>query len=232
MSNSKFSILSTRLLPDELISELQSENLVVDQLSFIETEILQSIEALQEIEYAYLQTTAVAFTSINAVEAVASEQKEQQPEWIVYCTGPATRKQVEKYFGEEIIAGTADSASELAELIIEDEVDELIFFCGDKRRDELPSILREHDIHVNEIVVYQTIAVSHKIEKNYHGILFFSPSAVESFFKKNKLSENTILFAIGKTTADSIKSFSSNTIITADNPSKEDLVQEVIGFFK
>ena len=181
MPNNKISILSTRMLTEELVSAMESVNLQVDQLSFIETEALQSIETQQEIEYAYLQTTAVAFTSTNAVEAVAYGQEELYPDWNIYCTGPATRKQVEKFFGEEPITGTAESAGELAELIIEDGVDELIFFCGDKRRDELPAMLREHEIEVTEIVVYQTIAVPHKLEKNYQGILFFSPSAVESF---------------------------------------------------
>ena len=86
----------------------------------------------------------------------------------------------------EWVESTANDAVSLAELIAEDRfVDEVIFFCGDQRRDELPEILRQHEVVVNEIVVYQTIAVPHKIEKQYHGILFFSPSAVQSFFQKH-----------------------------------------------
>ena len=116
---------------------------------------------------------------------------------------------IEKYFGSKLVAGTADSAKELADIIAKNSnSDKVVFFCGDHRRDELSAILREKNIEVNEIVVYKTRLVPHKIEKKYDGILFFSPSAVQSFFEKNKLDDQTILFAIGNTTANEIKKYS------------------------
>ena len=115
---------------------------------------------------------------------------------------------IEKYFGSKLVAGTADSAKGLADIITKNSnSDEVVFFCGDHRRDELSAILREKNIEVNEIVAYKTTLVPHKIEKKYDGILFFSPSAVQSFFQKNKLDEETILFAIGNTTANEIKKY-------------------------
>jgi len=138
---------------------------------------------------------------------------------------------VEKYFGAEHIAGTADSAAALADLITEDRfIDNVIFFCGDQRRDELPRILEQNDIDVNEITVYQTMAIPHRVDKFYNAILFFSPSAVESFFSINKVPSQTILFAIGDTTAGTIKQFSNNKIITSDKPGKENLVQHMIEY--
>ena len=143
---------------------------------------------------------------MNAVEAVAAHLNDYIPDWKIYCIGNTTKKLVQEYFGEDLIAETASDATELAEKIIEDNItDEVIFFCGDKRRDELPSILNEHNINVNEIEVYQTNIIQHTIEKNYDGILFFSPSAVQSFFSTNKLNDKTILFAIGNTTSSAIK---------------------------
>jgi uroporphyrinogen-III synthase len=169
---------------------------------------------------------------MNAVEAVANELDGHQPDWRIYSIGNTTRQLVKKYFGEEAIAGSAESAAELAELIVEeDNSDDIFFFCGEQRRDELPDILRSNDIDVNEIVVYQTIQVKHKIEKTYHGILFFSPSAVQSFFSNNKISDKTILFAIGNTTATEIKKYTNNKIITGDEPSKENLVMEMIRYY-
>jgi uroporphyrinogen-III synthase len=73
--------------------------------------------------------------------------------------------------------------------------------------------------------------VKHKIEKTYHGILFFSPSAVQSFFSNNKISDQTILFAIGNTTATEIKKYTNNKIITGDEPGKENLVTEMIRYY-
>jgi len=232
MQQNKIFILSTRPIGDPLINESKHQNIEIDILSFIETVPIRSIEVQQEIENALLKSSAVVFTSMNAVEAVANELDGHQPDWRIYSIGNTTRQLVKKYFGEEAIAGTAESAAELAELIVEeDNSDDIFFFCGEQRRDELPDILRSNDIDVNEIVVYQTIQVKHKIEKTYHGILFFSPSAVQSFFSNNKISDKTILFAIGNTTATEIKKYANNKIITGDEPSKENLVMEMIRYY-
>ena len=232
MQQNKISILSTRPIDESLIEEAKQLNIDIDVLSFIETEPIRSIETQQEIENALLKSSAVVFTSMNAVKAVANELLDQQPDWRIYSIGNTTKQLVKKYFGEEAIAGTADSATELAELIVEkDNSDEVFFFCGDQRRNELPEILRSNDIEVNEIVVYQTIAVPLKVEKKYHGILFFSPSAVESFFSNNKMAEQTILFAIGNTTALALKKYSKNKIIISDEPGKENLVRKMMEYF-
>ena len=232
MQQNKIFILSTRPIGDPLINESKHQNIEIDILSFIETVPIRSIEVQQEIENALLKSSAVVFTSMNAVEAVANELDGHQPDWRIYSIGNTTRQLVKKYFGEKAIAGTAESAAELAELIVEeDNSDDIFFFCGEQRRNELPDILRSNDIDVNEIVVYQTIQVKHKIEKTYHGILFFSPSAVQSFFSNNKVSDQTILFAIGNTTATEIKKYTNNKIITGDEPSKENLVMEMIRYY-
>ncbi|MEO6228970.1 MAG: uroporphyrinogen-III synthase [Ferruginibacter sp.] len=232
MEQNNIHILSTRPLSESLIDEAGAAGITVDTLSFIDTEPIQSIEVQQEIEQTFLRTIKVVFTSMNAVEAVAYYQEQNQPDWDIYCIGTTTNQLVAKYFGEERIARTANDAASLAELIIEDGfTDEVIFFCGDQRRDELPEILRAHDIDVNEITVYQTIRLTHKIEKDYHGILFFSPSAVDSFFTKNKLPANTVLFAIGITTATEIKKHTSNKIIISDEPGKANLVNKMIEYF-
>jgi uroporphyrinogen-III synthase len=232
MQKFRASILSTRLIDETLIRQAKSKNILIDVLSFIETEAIDSIEVYEEINNALLESATVVFTSMNAVEAVAEHINEYKPDWKIYCIGNTTKKLVQKYFGEELVAGFASNAAELAETIIEDDItDEVIFFCGDKRRDELPSLLNEQDIDVNEIEVYQTNMIQHIIEKNYDGILFFSPSAVQSFFSTNKLNDKTILFAIGNTTASAIKKYSKNKIIVADDVGKSNLVEKAIEYF-
>jgi uroporphyrinogen-III synthase len=108
----------------------------------------------------------------------------------------------------------------------------VIFFCGDQRRDEMPDQLKINSIKVTEIVVYKTTLTPQKIEKKYEGILFFSPSAVKSFFQINEVPDQTVLFAIGNTTADELKSFSKNKIVTSDVPTRETLIDKVISYFQ
>ena len=233
MQGNKINILSTRPVSATITDEAKAKGIIIESLSFIATEPIENVEVQQEVEQAFLLSTTVIFTSMNAVEAVAAQLEDQQPDWNIYTMGHTTMELVKKFFGEDRITGTASSAAELAELIVEDgTVQEVIFFCGDQRRDELPDILQSNEIDVQEIEVYSTVATPHKLTKQYEGILFFSPSAVKSFFSVNKLSSNTILFAIGDTTANAIKKYSTNKIIISDAPVKEDLVREMMEFFE
>ncbi len=178
------------------------------------------------------QRVEVVFTSMNAVESVRKYLGEIKPDWKVFCIGSATKNLITRYFGGHSIAGTADSASALAGVIIKERnISSVTFFCGDKRRDELPNTLRGHHIEVNEIEVYKTIETPAVISKGYEGILFYSPSAVASFFSKNKIDGKAVLFAIGATTADEIKKFSDNKIIIADKPAKELLAEQAMNYF-
>ena len=233
MQQSKITILSTRIIDHPLIREVASNNIIVDSISFIKTEPISSIEKQQEIEHLATMQVSVIFTSVNAVEAVAGDLEGYQPGWQIFCIGYATRDAVEKFFGKKSIAETAPNAEDLAKAIItKAEADEVIFFCGDQRRDELPNILRSADIEVNEIVVYQTVAIPQKVEKKYNGILFFSPSAVRSFFQENKPGDETVLFAIGDTTANELRQIAGNKIIVSSKPDTENLLNEMVTYFQ
>ena len=228
----KIQILCTRPVDESTVELCVKNNIALDVFSFIATEPIETVEVQQEIENALILSTAVIFTSMNAVEAVAEFLFDEQPAWSIFCIGNNTRQLVQKYFGEEYIAGFAQDASALAELIIAGgDVETAVFFCGDKRRDELPEKLRENNIELNEIVVYETNAIHQKMSKEYHGILFFSPSAVDSFFAANKVNSGTVLFAIGNTTASAIKKFTGNKIIIAEEAGKQNLVEKMVEYF-
>jgi uroporphyrinogen-III synthase len=232
MAQNKITILSTRQLNETLIEEALQQGIEIDVEAFIETEAIVSSEVQQEIEQVLLQSATIVFTSIKGVEAVAEFMSGEMPDWNIYCVGQTTMQLARNYFGANCIAGIAGNAADLAELIIvEAYTDEVIFFCGDQRRNELPDILSSNDIEVNEIIVYHTVATPHAIKKIYNGILFFSPSAADSFFVKNKINGSTILFAIGNTTAATIKKYTGAGVIISDKPVKENLIEKVINYF-
>lgn len=108
----------------------------------------------------------------------------------------------------------------------------VIFFCGDQRRDELPGQLRQQDIQLQEITVYYTHPTPHRLAKSYTGIAFFSPSAVHSFFSSNTPAPETVLFAIGETTEQAIRTHSSNPTIRSASPEKGSLIRLAIDHFK
>ncbi|HSP83445.1 MAG TPA: uroporphyrinogen-III synthase, partial [Gillisia sp.] len=104
------------------------------------------------------------------------------------------------------------------------------FFCGDKRRDDIPLILKEKNIAVLEIEVYKTQLVPKKFDQKFDGILFFSPSAVQSFMMANHPGESSV-FCIGTTTASEAENFTKNILI-ATKPSIENVIVQVVKKFR
>ena len=81
------------------------------------------------------------------------------------------------------------------------------------------------------MIVYKTEETPQVLSKQYDGILFFSPSAVQSFFSKNYITDKTQVFAIGATTANVVKSFIQQPVIISNKPGKENLVNLAIKHF-
>jgi uroporphyrinogen-III synthase len=228
----KISILSTRPLETALLEAAKAKDIQIDIVSFIDTSPAQTTGIRDEIGKIVKQPAAVIFTSMNAVNTVAAYINGQTPEWTIFCIGHTTRQLAARYFGEQSIHTVGDNASDLADKMISTKsIKQVVFFCGDQRREELPGKLRQNGITVQEVIVYHTISTPHKVDKAYDGILFFSPSAVQSFFYANAVLPSTILFAIGQTTADAIKSFTDNLIIEPERPGKEELVRKMFQFF-
>jgi len=225
-------ILCTRPLDQPLVAAAKKRNIIIDELSFIETTPIEIPSTKELIKATALQPATIVFTSMNAVEAIANNIDFVPNKWSIYCIGTTTNELVKKHFGEQAIIGTANSAADLATLITKNKIiKEVIFFCGDKRREELPQILLDSKINVKEITVYETTNSIHLIDTIYDGILFFSPSAVDSFFNNNKIPFTTILFAIGSTTASQIQTYCNNTIIISEEPGKENLVRKMMEHF-
>ena len=81
------------------------------------------------------------------------------------------------------------------------------------RRNELEGILKDRKIQLNEFNIYSTTLSPSEIKLfPTDGILFFSPSAIQSYVLKNKITTET-LFCIGNTTATEAKKYSTNIII-------------------
>ena len=232
MQQNNIPLLSTRMLDDTLIRRAAENHLIVECVSFIETLHLQS-EALQHrLQALAEEPVTVVFTSMNAVNAVAT-QLAVVPQWKIFCTGGITKEYVIKYFGEDTIGATAKNATALAEKIIAANLSSsIIFFCGDQRLNDLPEILKTHEKEVEEIIVYTTEQTPVFIEKNYSGILFFSPSAVHSFFSLNTIPTDVVLFSIGKTTAATIQSYCTNKVVTSEWPGAESMIDIIIEYYE
>jgi len=232
MQLAKPTILCTGPIDESAFNLPEYKDANIDVIPF--TKIKYELSETDQLQVKELlsKRAVIVFTSNNAVKSIAEYLKNSQPDWKIFCIGNTTYTLAKKYFGNDRITQTASTAAELAEKIIANVQErEVIFFCGNLRRNDLPDAVREKGITVREITVYQTAFSPIALEKEYDAVLFFSPSASESFFSKNNLPVKTVLFVIGNTTAESIRKYSTNKIITADEPDKNKLISKAIHFF-
>ncbi len=170
------------------------------------------------------------FTSQNAFKAILKTvEKEVLNDSRIYCVGEKTKNSVlaSGLKVEECEANAADLGKKIAS---EHKNKSFTYFCGNIRRDELPQILAGNNIKFEEVEVYTTSLNKRKFDQDFDGVLFFSPSGVESFFSLN--SEKSVVgFCIGKTTSAALEKYAS-LIITAKKPSIENVIVQVVKYFK
>lgn len=236
MKRATIHILSTKILDEAIIEQAASENILIDCVSFIEIRPVNKPGLKQEVADAIRNSSYFIFTSANAVNA-AAQHLDEKPRLKAFCISGKTRKSVESQFPGSTIIEDAPTGAELAEKIIAfasgnaSKPESFTFFCGDKRLDTIPHTLNKNNIQLNEVVVYQTVLTPKKIEKDYAGILFFSPSAVESFFNINQPPQAFAAFSFAGSTFQSLRAV-ANEIIISHTPSEQAMLNTVIGYYK
>jgi uroporphyrinogen-III synthase len=215
-------ILSTKKLSEEQKQALTNANLQVIDADFIQTQN-------KSFELKDLNDNLI-FTSQNAVHSVLSHSKaEELKSKNVFCVGLKTKILLsENGFNVIAYTGYASDLAEIITLIYGNE--SFTFFSGNLRRETLPNALKEANVKLNEIQVYDTSLTPQKIKTAVDAILFFSPSGVESYLKENTIKKETC-FCIGETTADALHKITKNIII-ADQPTVEDVIEDVLNEYK
>ncbi len=223
-------ILCTRSLGEPVLQKARAAGFSINCLTFIETVPVDSEELAELTTALSHQELSVIFTSQKAVQAIIP-YLENGVNWRIFCTGGATKELVIKVFGEDAIANTARNAKELTRKIFEyPKLGKVIFFTGNKSLTTIPTELQMHNIPLQEVVMYETILTPQFISKDYPGILFFSPSAVHSFFSENTILTDVVLFSIGQTTTDIIKTYCANPVVTSEWPGQESLIDLLIAY--
>ncbi|PKH66820.1 uroporphyrinogen-III synthase [Flavobacterium sp. ALD4] len=221
---SQTSILSTKTLSDEQRQAFLDANFDLLEQDFIE--IKNNLFELNKIN------NNLIFSSQNAVLSLLEQNGwEILKTKSVFCVGIKTKELLEvNGFTVDVYM---DYASELAEIItLIYNKESYTFLSGNLRKETLPEALKSEGIIFNEIEVYQTTLAPFKIseQEKFDGIMFFSPSAVESYLTNNKI-KNEICFCVGNTTAKSLELNKVKNIVIAEIPTIEDVIIEVIQYY-
>ncbi|MFD2602429.1 uroporphyrinogen-III synthase [Flavobacterium suzhouense] len=219
----------------ETFRVLSTKKLLANQKQFLLNAGLSVVEAdfisvnLKRFEIGIAKDNLI-FTSQNAVISfLHNGESAQLKDKGIFCVGIKTKAALEHY-GYTVKVCT-DYAEELAKTITQGYADKsFTFFSGNLRRDTLPEALKAAGIEMNEIQAYETVLSPHTIKSKLNGILFYSPSGVESYLKENNITNETC-FCIGTTTANALKDITQNVVI-ANQPSVENVIIQCINYYK
>ncbi|MGO4772579.1 uroporphyrinogen-III synthase [Flavobacterium sp. W22_SRS_FK3] len=217
---------SIQILSTKILSNSQKQEFVKANIEVIESDFIQTQSKSFELKDLNLN---LIFTSQNAVHSVLSNPNaEELKSKNVFCVGLKTKILLSEN-GFDVVAytGYASDLAEIITLIYRNE--SFTFFSGNLRRETLPKALKDAEVKFNEIQVYDTSLTPQKIKTAVDAILFFSPSGVESYLKDNTIKKETC-FCIGETTAEALHKITKNIII-ADQPTVEDVIEDVITEF-
>lgn len=231
-----------KIMREELVSEKEKQIFSTKTLSLTQKSLLSpglgvSMSDFITIRYNRLRPILVkepienvVITSQNAVEALLHSFTRVELKFTnIYCVGRRTKRLIEKKIGK--VTQVENSADSLANYLVKNLKDkEVTFFTSNKRREELPAILTNNGITVNEVESYKTILTPRKIANEVLAVLFYSPSGIESFLQDNEPT-GKIAFCIGGTTAEEAKKHFDQVII-AKMSTVESVLNAVNTYFK
>lgn len=239
MLSKKPNILFTRSLSDNEQNIAKSNGLEVRIVPFIKPSTNYDKQSvLKEILSLSDRIDAFAFTSQNAVKALLPLFSEPQfysllKAKMVFATGKKTTQTLDTQ-GIRLTGPLSNDAESLGNLIKKNgSVKMVVYFKGNLSLDILKTVLNNSNIEVIEKSVYYTSLISKKIKDVgvFDGIVFYSPSAVNSFFRSNQLDKNMPVFCIGTTTGIYLKKMIPNEIIQPSEPESELLINRIRNYF-
>lgn len=228
------SILSTKILSSSLKETIQAkgydytESNLIDTVACITPLLKERIE--EAIENSFNQ--AAIFTSEQAIIALQEVYPPQEfLPWDVFCINGATKEAILKNYPKSNIVGTAAYGADLTKDIIVSTYDHYHFFCGNRRREVIPTALTDHNKEWTEYIVYTTQLIPKSLPIA-DFVMFYSPSGVDSFFTYNTLPSHTVCIAIGTTTAECLEQHTQNTILLSEETNPASMFKTIELYIK
>ena len=147
---------------------------------------------------------------------------------IMLCVGERTAQLLEKSgFTVRCFFDYATDLTKYLSANLKDfeKMHRIAFFAGTQRLETLPQFFAKYLPNVEEITAYQTELTPITIHKKVDGILFFSPSGVESYHSCNPAGEEKA-FCIGDTTAEAAQRYWKEVVV-AEKPTIDSVLAQV-----
>jgi uroporphyrinogen-III synthase len=232
-------ILSTRVLDVSTVSFARKKGWEVEVLPFIETfgiltkqdaELILNLTTLRGNHYLLI------LTSINGVKwlkkGLEGNGMKLPSGLTALCVGKKTATRAAEQL-KAVPFFITENSIELLNVIKKNFETGIRFIypCAKARMDLLPEGMKAEGYELREFAVYETIATPVRIPEAFNVILFFSPSAVESFFSMNSWPEGALGLCVGETTATSLRNRGIEKILTPEVPDELEMFKLLDSYF-
>ena len=221
-------ILSTRILSPRQREIVENHGMILKEYNAIDISFRKFTLDLDLDHYIFTSQNAVRSFLRACDNLPLPEKRVEAKSKDCYCVGRKTAALLTE--NDFKVYKTAKNSKELAEYIVRNNpADSYQFICGNRRREELPRILSENTIRYKEVVAYDTSIIEQHFDNIFQGVLFYSPSGVESFASVNDLSKSTA-FCIGTSTEREALQYTSSTVV-AEEQRIESVLESSVNYF-
>jgi uroporphyrinogen-III synthase len=188
---------------------------------------------------------AIAFTSPRGGKAVSDRIRArgvlwpQSPRPAVWAAGQATAASLEHWLGpvhvpQGVEQDSHGAAVQLARAMLAARLTGPVLFpCGDRRRDELPSVLRTAGVRVDAVECYRTVLAPPSAARAAASegalLVVASPSVVLLLARACPVGERPALVAVGPTTASAAREAGWAPAVVAGEPTASGVLEAITG---
>ena len=169
------------------------------------------------------------FSSQNAVRSFLTNPTAPSHQNPILCVGEKTKLLLEEN-GQKVIK-TAQNMLELVDFIQKTMKNEhFLHICGNRKLPDFAAGMQVAGISFAELTAYHTHLVSRPQSPEPQGLLFYSPSGVESYLQDNSIGFSWC-FCIGETTATAVRPLTKH-ITVSPKPDADLLVAAAATHFR
>ena len=169
------------------------------------------------------------FSSQNAVRSFLASPTASAHQNPILCVGEKTKSLLEEN-GQKVIK-TAQNMLELVDFIQKTIKNEhFLHICGNRKLADFAAGMQKAGIYYTEVTAYHTHLVSRVQTPEPQGLLFYSPSGVESYLQNNSIGASWC-FCIGETTANAVRRL-TKYLTVSPKPDADLLVAATATHFK
>jgi uroporphyrinogen-III synthase len=152
------------------------------------------------------------FSSQNAVRSFLANPTASAHQHPILCVGEKTKSLLEEN-GQKVIK-IAPNMLELVDFIQKSMKNEhFLHICGNRKLADFAAGMQKSGISYAEVTAYHTHLVSRVQTPEPQGLLFYSPSGVESYLQTNSIGASWC-FCIGETTATAVRPLTEHLTVS------------------